>query len=102
MFKQATRNGVVWSDGTEERVDAIIFATGFKPNINPVERLGVLDEKQRVKHHQGASTTVPGLYFVRLPKQRNFASATLRGVSVDAGYITERLVKHLQSGALRG
>lgn len=34
MFRQVTPDGVRWADGSFERVDAILWATGFRPSIN--------------------------------------------------------------------
>ena len=31
MFSHFTVNGVVWQDGTEQAVDAVIWCTGFQP-----------------------------------------------------------------------
>jgi hypothetical protein len=92
MFKHFTEEGVVWSDGRHEAVDAVIFATGYRPNLAFLAGLGALDEAGRILQRDGASTVVPGLYFVGLPRQRNFASATLRGVGADAKLV----VAHLQ------
>ena len=39
---------------------------------------------------------VQGLFFVGLPKQRNFASATLRGVGPDAAHLLPALLRHLK------
>src|SRR3546814_6443385 len=33
MFKAMTAEGVIWADGREEAVDAIIFATGFRLDL---------------------------------------------------------------------
>lgn len=96
MFHQVTCEGVVWQDGTHEQVQSIIFATGFRPNLGAFGQLPVLDHQSRVAHKNGVSTTVPGLYFVGLPKQRSFASATLRGVGPDAQYIAKRLIAQLR------
>ena len=92
MFKHFTEAGVVWSDGSHEAVDAVIFATGYRPNLAFLGELGALDEAGQVLQRDGTSTTVPGLYFVGLPRQRTFASATLRGVGADAKLV----VAHLQ------
>ncbi|GAA3888149.1 NAD(P)-binding domain-containing protein [Saccharothrix violaceirubra] len=34
MFERITESGVVWADGTEERVDAILWATGFRAALD--------------------------------------------------------------------
>lgn len=95
MFQQVLPEGVVWPDGTTHQADALIFATGFRPNLAFLAQLPVADQNGRVMQRNGVADQVPGLYFVGLPKQRNFASATLRGVGADAGYLMPQLLRHL-------
>jgi putative flavoprotein involved in K+ transport len=97
MFTQVTSKGVVWADGQHEAVNSIVFATGFRPNLPFLEGLPVIDERGHVTQRDGRAVHVPGLYFVGLPKQRNFASATLRGVGPDAGYIMPDLLHRLRA-----
>jgi putative flavoprotein involved in K+ transport len=91
MFEAFTKDGVVWSDGQHESVDTVIFATGYRPHLPYLDRLGALDEAGHVLHRGGVSTSVPGLYYVGLARQRTYASATLRGVGADS----EIIVAHL-------
>jgi putative flavoprotein involved in K+ transport len=91
MFQRFTETGVAWSDGTEERIDAVIFATGYRPNYPYLAELGALDQDGTPRHRKGVSTVVPGLYFVGLSGQRSFRSATLRGVGPDAAYVVGRM-----------
>ena len=97
MFEQVTPTGVVWADGRQEAVDCLLFATGFRPNIAFLEDLAVTDDRGRLMQRDGQARHVPGLYFVGLPKQRNFASATLRGVGPDTEVILPHLLRHLRS-----
>ncbi|MCQ6255086.1 NAD(P)/FAD-dependent oxidoreductase [Pseudomonas sp. Q11] len=97
MFTQVTSTGIIWSDGQYEAVDTLVFATGFRPNLPFLEGLPVLDEKGHVAQRNGRAMHIPGLYFVGLPKQRNFASATLRGVGPDAGHLLPHLLDHLRN-----
>ena len=92
MFTTFYEDGVVWANGEREAVDAVIFATGFRPNVDYLADLGVLAENGRIQHKKGISTTTPGLYFVGIPFQRNIASATIRGAGPDAKFV----VKHLR------
>jgi putative flavoprotein involved in K+ transport len=94
IFRRFTEEGVVWSDGRHERVDAVIFATGYRPNLPYLARLGALDEAGQVLQHHGQSTSVPGLFYVGLPRQRSVASATLRGVGTDAGVVVRHLKRY--------
>ncbi len=95
MFQQVLPDGVVWPEGSTTQIDALIFATGFQPNLDFLADLPVADRSGRVAQHNGVASQVPGLYFVGLPKQRNFASATLRGVGADVDYLMPRLLRHL-------
>lgn len=91
MFTHFTPSGVVWSDGQAEAVDAVIFATGYRPNLRYLAGLGALDAAGMPLHREGVSQVVPGLGFVGLTNQRTLASATLRGVGPDAAVVVERL-----------
>ncbi|MEV3818737.1 NAD(P)/FAD-dependent oxidoreductase [Aeromonas salmonicida] len=95
MFTQVTSTGIVWPNGQHEAVDSLVFATGFRPNLTFLEGLPVMNERGQVMQRDGHAMHVPGLYFVGLPKQRNFASATLRGVGPDAGHLLPHLLRYL-------
>jgi len=96
MFTGFTANGVVWSDGSTERVDAVIWATGYLPSATYLASLGVLDSDGRPVQRDGIAT-VPGLYVVGLSGQRSNASATLRGVGPDSHRVVSHLRKYVQS-----
>lgn len=95
MFKAFTETGVIWEDGTEENVDAVIYATGFSPNLPYLEGLGALDETGNPQHLLGASTSVDGLYYLGLSNQVSIGSATLRGVGRDGRIIINRINRYL-------
>lgn len=97
MFQRMSERGVVWQDGSHEVVDSVIFATGFRPNLSFMAGLEVIDASGHVMQKQGRAIRVPGLYFVGLPRQRNFASATLRGVGPDADHLLPHIQAHLRS-----
>ncbi|MFG1732507.1 flavin-containing monooxygenase [Paenibacillus sp. 843] len=95
MFTSFYEDGVIWPDGSKEKVDSVIFATGFRSNLSFIKDLEGLDSKGDPLQDRGVSTVVPGLYYVGLSGQRTFASATLRGVGPDAKYV----VKHIHKNA---
>jgi putative flavoprotein involved in K+ transport len=101
MFERFTANGVVWPDGRHETIDTVIFATGYQPNLPYLAGLGALDSAGHVLQRKGASLTVPGLYYVGLPRQRNAASATLRGVGPDARIVVNQLRRYTEVRAGR-
>lgn len=91
MFCGFTQDGVWWSGNEYERVDAIIFATGYSTRMPYLANLAALDSSGAPLHHKGISRVVPGLYYVGLSGQRSFRSATLRGVGADAAYVVAAL-----------
>jgi putative flavoprotein involved in K+ transport len=99
MFQRVTHDGVVWAGGEHEQVDALLFATGYRPNLTFLAGLPVQDAQGQVLQRDGRALQVPGLYFVGLPRQRNLASATLRGAGRDAAHLLPDLLRHLQRPA---
>jgi len=95
MFTRFDREGVMWPDGTQSPADAVIFATGFQPNIAYLDSLPARDSQGNPLQRAGVSTVVQGLYYVGLSGQRSIASATIRGVGADARYVVRHLVKVL-------
>ena len=97
MFASFTSDGVRWSAAEHEAVDAVIFATGYRPNLPYLAAMGALGPSGRPHQRAGVSQTTPGLYFVGLPAQRTWSSATLRGVGADAAYVVAHLERHLNA-----
>ncbi|WP_232805706.1 flavin-containing monooxygenase [Glycomyces xiaoerkulensis] len=87
MFTAFDSDGLVWDDGTREQVDAVLLATGYRPDLGYLSGLGALDETGMPRHTGGVSTTHPGLAYVGLEFQRSFASNTLRGAARDAEHV---------------
>jgi putative flavoprotein involved in K+ transport len=95
MFDRLTSDGVVWADGTAEHVDAVILATGYRPDVDYLAGLGALNADGWPIHCRGRSLTVPRLGYVGLPGQTGPASATVRGSGPDARRITRWLQRSL-------
>ncbi len=91
MFTAFTEDGVVWADGARERVDAVIFATGYRPDLPYLASLRAIDDAGIPPHRNGVSTMLPGLGFLGLEFQRSFSSNTLRGVHRDAAHLITAL-----------
>ncbi|SCK50487.1 putative flavoprotein involved in K+ transport [Streptomyces sp. ScaeMP-e48] len=91
MFSRFTTDGVLWTDGSKEDVDAVVFATGYRPVFGYLTGSGALDAAGVPVHRGGVSTTVKGLGFVGMEFQRSFSSKTLRGVGRDAAWLLHRL-----------
>jgi putative flavoprotein involved in K+ transport len=97
MFSHFTRTDVVWADRAEEAIDTVIYATGYRPNLDYLADLGALDVDGQPLHQRGISTAIPGLAYVGLSNQWTYASATLRGVGPDAAYVVRQLRRHLRA-----
>lgn len=95
MFTKMTSDSVIWEDGIHEKIDSIIFATGYQFNVPFLNSLNVLDPTGGLLHNNGVSTNNTGLYFMGLSFQRSHASATIRGVGNDAKYIVKRLKQYV-------
>ncbi|OKJ06203.1 FAD-dependent oxidoreductase [Streptomyces sp. CB00316] len=91
MFSRFTADGVLWADGTEEPVDTVVHATGYRPAFGYLTGSGALDDAGAPVHRGGLSTTAKGLGFVGMEFQRSFSSKTLRGVGRDAAWLLRRL-----------
>lgn len=93
MFERFSEDGVIWSDGAREKIDVVIFATGFHAHMAFLAGIGALAQDGRPLHRRGVSARVPGLGFVGLSGQTGFASATLRGAGPDADHVVRSLLK---------
>ncbi len=78
-----------FADGTQLRVDAVVWATGYRPDYSWI-KAPVLDAAERVRHHRGV-TNLPGLYFLGLYWQHTRGSALLGWVKYDAEYIATQI-----------
>jgi putative flavoprotein involved in K+ transport len=85
----AARRNVRIADGSELEVDAVIWATGYRPDYSWID-LPVFDPDGRVRHRRGV-TDVPGLYFLGLTWQHTRGSALLGWVKDDAEFIAEQI-----------
>ena len=66
---------VRFADGSELEVDAVIWATGYRPDHSWIDA-PVFDGDGRLRHRRGV-TDVPGLYFLGLSWQHTRGSALL-------------------------
>ncbi len=76
---------VRFEDGGELEVDALIWATGYRPDYSWIE-LPVFGPDGRVLHRRGV-TNLPGLYFLGLTWQHTRGSALIGWVKDDAAFI---------------
>jgi putative flavoprotein involved in K+ transport len=85
----ASGRTVSFADGSELDVDAVIWATGYRPDHSWIN-LPIADPNGGVRHRRGV-TDVPGLYFLGLSWQHARGSALLGWVKHDAGFIAEQI-----------
>lgn len=88
---------VRFEDGSELEVDAVIWATGYRPDYSWIT-VPVFDEGGRIRHRRGV-TDVPGLYFLGLTWQHTRGSALIGWVKDDAEFIAERIEAYQRSKA---
>jgi putative flavoprotein involved in K+ transport len=82
-------NTVRFDDGNEVQVDAVIWATGYRPDFSWID-LPIVDENRRLRHRRGV-TDVPGLLFLGLTWQWTRGSALIGWVKDDAAFLAERI-----------
>ncbi|GAA3554921.1 ArsO family NAD(P)H-dependent flavin-containing monooxygenase [Marinobacter xestospongiae] len=96
MFTRFTSQGVVWPDGEEEAVDAVIWCTGFRPALAHLEGLGVVEADGRVDTEGTRSVKEPRLWLVGYGDWTGFASATLLGVMRSARAAAREINDYLE------
>jgi putative flavoprotein involved in K+ transport len=93
----AAGRAVTFEDGSEVTVDAVIWATGYRPDHSWIDVPGLIRDG-RVTHRRGV-TEVPGLYFLGLSWQYTRGSALLGWVKDDAEFIAGRIAARADTGA---
>lgn len=62
MFTALTETGVIWPDGTAETVDAIIWAAGFRAEVDHLEPLGLAAPGHTIRVERGRAIDEPRLF----------------------------------------
>jgi putative flavoprotein involved in K+ transport len=70
---------------------AIIYTSGFRPDYASWMRLDAFDELGFPVQHDGASPTIPGLYFCGVHFLRKRKSSLLMGVGEDAAIVADSI-----------
>jgi cation diffusion facilitator CzcD-associated flavoprotein CzcO len=92
MFQRFTETGVVWPDGRETAVDAVIWATGFRPALEHLAPLGITQPNGRIAVVGTRAVDEPRLWLVGYGEWTGFASATLIGVGRSARATVDEIV----------
>ncbi|MEM7118882.1 MAG: ArsO family NAD(P)H-dependent flavin-containing monooxygenase [Chloroflexota bacterium] len=82
-FSSFYEHGVIWSDGQKEAFDAVVWCTGFKPNLEHLHGLNII-EGERVNTKNTRAVEEPNLWLVGYGSWTGFASATIYGVGKTA------------------
>lgn len=80
MFERFTPEGVTWSDGTTREVDAVIWCTGFRPQLSHLAPLRLPRQDGLPITDGPVAASTPTLGFVGYGDWCGVASATLIGV----------------------
>jgi len=97
MFNRFTKQGVIWSDGREEKIDAVIWCTGFKPQLDHLADLGVMEADGKVQVKQGQAIKEPRLWLFGYGDWASAGSATLIGAGRSARENVPALLDFLHS-----
>jgi putative flavoprotein involved in K+ transport len=88
----------VFDDGCEQDIDAIVWATGYRPDFSWIDVPSVKDESGGIIHRRGV-TDAPGLFFIGLTWQHTRGSALIGFVYDDAAFIAGRIDSRLEADA---
>jgi cation diffusion facilitator CzcD-associated flavoprotein CzcO len=88
-----TETGVVFTDATEEKFDAVVFGTGYEPAVDRVldSTVGVVDARG-VPLVSGGESSEQGLYFCGF---REPPTGRLREIGLEAQRIAELIAKRV-------
>ena len=95
-FVRMTERGVVWPDGREEAVDAILWCTGYQAALEHLRPLGVEDADGCVAVQGTRSAREPRLWLVGYGNWTGFASATLIAVGRSARATVDEIAAALR------
>lgn len=94
-FARFTEHGVEWADGRHAEVDAVIWCTGFRPALDHLQPLGVVEADGKVAVEGTRALRQPNLWLVGYGEWTGAASATLIGVTRTARSTVSEIVAAL-------
>lgn len=94
-FDHFTRDSIVWPNGHLEKIDAVIFCTGFKPALQHLDGLRIANADGKVDTIGTRSKLIGGLWLVGYGNWTGFASATLIGVGRSAKKTVDEIQEYL-------
>jgi putative flavoprotein involved in K+ transport len=93
-ISDAADDHAVFASGERRRIDAVIWATGYRDRTDWVQIPETVDASGQFVEERGLSP-VPGLFYIGRSWQTSRGSALITGVGTDAAFITERLLHAL-------
>jgi putative flavoprotein involved in K+ transport len=96
-FDHFTRDSIVWTDGKEEKIEVVIFCTGFKASLRHLKSLRVITATGKIETDGTKAKNVSGLWLVGYGNWTGFASATLIGVGRSAKTTVAEIIKYFAS-----
>ncbi|HRE65697.1 MAG TPA: ArsO family NAD(P)H-dependent flavin-containing monooxygenase [Cyclobacteriaceae bacterium] len=97
-FERFTEDSLIWADGHEEKIDVVIFCTGFKSSLQHLEPLQVINSEGRIDTDGTRAKDVDGLWLVGYGNWTGFASATLIGVGRSARQTVDEIKAYVSVG----
>lgn len=94
-FSRIEADQLVWPDGHREKVDVIIFCTGFRADLRHLAAIPLPAPDGKPRTDETRSLDIPGMWFVGYGNWTGFASATLIGVGRSAKLTVDELVNYL-------
>jgi putative flavoprotein involved in K+ transport len=91
-FVRLIEDGVVWADGSTTATDAVIWCTGFRPALEHLRSLGVIEPDGLVAVEHNRSVKEPRLWLAGYGQWTGGASATLIGAGRTARETVSRIV----------
>jgi putative flavoprotein involved in K+ transport len=79
-FRAFTSDGVIWPDGRATPVDGVIWCTGFRPALDHLASLDIVEADGQIAVRGTHAIREPQLWLVGYGEWTGFASATILGV----------------------
>lgn len=96
-FASFTPTGVMWNDGSETTVDAVIWCTGFRPALQHLHSLGIINSEGKIDVNETRAIQEPRLWLVGYGEWTGLAWATIVGVSRSARATAEEIDEFLKT-----
>jgi putative flavoprotein involved in K+ transport len=87
---RAAGRRAVFDDGSEQDIDSIVWATGYRSDFSWIDIPTIKDESGGIIHRRGV-TEASGVFFIGLTWQHTRGSALIGFVHDDAAFITGRI-----------